>query len=181
MGDEFPTVGLAAVQAAPIRLDREATVKKACELIREAASLGARFIGFPENFIPGHPVWYYFYPATSQESMDFAVRLFKNSVEIPSAATDAICEVAAEAQAYVVMGLTERRADTTGTLFNTQLFIDPQGCIIGKHQKLVPTIGERLVHAGGAGDTQCTISTEYGPVSGLCCGENSNPLAVAVR
>src|SRR5262249_37789336 len=26
----------------------------------------------------------------------------------------------------------------------------------------------------------CTISTEYGPVSGLCCGENSNPLAVAV-
>ena len=180
MGDRFPTIRLAAVQAAPVWLDREASVKKACDLIEEAADGGASFIGFPENFIPGHPVWYYFYPATSRQSMDMAVQLFKNSVEIPSDATDALCQAAAKARAYVVMGLTERRPGTTGTLYNTQLFIDSSGQIIGKHQKLVPTIGERLVHMGGGGDTQQTFPTEYGPVSGLCCGENSNPMAVAV-
>lgn len=111
--------------------------------------------------------------------MDFAVRLFKNSVEIPSPATDALCQAAADAQVYVVMGLTERRANTTGTLYNTQLFIDRRGEIIGKHRKLVPTVGERLVHSGGSGQTLGPFFTEYGPVSGLSCGENSNPLALA--
>ncbi|MBO0876529.1 MAG: hypothetical protein J2P19_24400, partial [Pseudonocardia sp.] len=53
------TARLAAVQTAPVWLDREATVRKACELIREAGSAGADLVGFPENFIPGHPSWYY--------------------------------------------------------------------------------------------------------------------------
>ena len=180
MGDTYPRLRLAAVQAAPVWLDREATVEKACRLIREAGANGADIIGFPENFIPGHPVWFYFHPATSQKSMDFGVELFKNSVEIPSPATDALCQAAAEAGAHVVMGLTERRPQTTGTLYNTQLFIDRRGRIIGKHQKLVPTIGERLVHAGGAGETMSAVPSEFGPLSGLCCGENSNPMAVAV-
>lgn len=180
MGDHYPRVRLAAVQAAPVWLDREATVEKACRLILEAGANGAQFIGFPENFIPGHPVWYYFHPATSQRSMEFAIELFKNAVEIPSAATDALCEAARQANAYVVIGLTEKMPHTTGTMYNTQLFIDRNGRILGKHQKLVPTIGERLVHAGGAGEGMSTFLTEFGPVSGLCCGENSNPLAVAV-
>lgn len=180
MGDVYPTVRLAAVQAAPVWLDREATVEKACRLIREAGEQGAEMIGFPENFIPGHPVWYYFHPATSEQSINFAVRLFKNAVEIPSPATDAICEAARQANACVVIGLTEKLPGTTGTMFNTQLFIDRTGLIIGKHQKLVPTIGERLVHMGGSGDTMRSFPTEFGPISGLCCGENSNPMAVSV-
>jgi len=180
MGDEYPKLRLAAVQAAPVYLDREATVEKACRLIREAGAGGAHLVGFPENFIPGHPVWVYFHPVSSARSMDFSAALFKNSVEIPSAATDALCEAAAEARVFVVMGLTEKRPDTTGTLYNTQLFIDRRGRIAGKHQKLVPTAGERLVHAGGGGESQRAFATEYGPVSGLCCGENSNPLAIAV-
>jgi nitrilase len=180
MGESLATLRLAAVQAAPVYLNKTATVEKACRLIREAGEKGAQFVGFPENFIPGHPVWFYYHPATSRKSMDLAVQLFNNSVELPSAEIDAICEAAADAQAFVVMGLTERRANTTGTLYNTQLFIDRRGKIVGKHQKLVPTIGERIVHTGGAGDTQGVIMSEYGPVSGLCCGENSNPMAVSL-
>ena len=180
MANEFPTIRLAAVQAAPVFLNREATVEKACRLIREAGANGANFVGFPENFIPGHPIWYHFHPATSPKALDFAVRLFENSVEVGSEATDALCEAAADANVFVVMGLTERLPGTTGTLFNTQLFIDRRGQIVGKHQKVVPTVGERLVHAGGAGSTQGVVMTEWGPVSGLCCGENSNPLAVAL-
>ena len=180
MGDTFPTIKLAAVQAAPVFLNREASVEKACRLIREAGAKGANFVGFPENFIPGHPVWYHFLPATSPRALDFAVDLFENSVEVGSDATDALCKAASDANVFVVMGLTERRPGTTGTLFNTQLFIDRRGEIVGKHQKLVPTVGERLVHAGGAGSSQGVVMSEWGPVSGLCCGENSNPLAVAL-
>lgn len=179
-GDEYGTVRLAAVQAAPVWLDRDGSVQKACDLIREAGANGADFVGFPENFIPAHPLWYYFYPATSRESTQFAVELFKNSVEIPSPSTDALCDAARDAGVYAVVGLTEKRPDTTGTLYNTQLFIDRNGSIVGKHQKLVPTLGERLVHTGGMGNTVRTFPSPFGPVSGLLCGENSNPLAVAV-
>ena len=180
MGDNFPTIKLAAVQSAPVFLNREASVEKACRLIREAGDNGADFVGFPENFIPGHPVWYHFHPATSPKALDLAVALFENAVEIGSDATDALCEAASNANVFVVMGLTERRGGTTGTLFNTQLFIDRLGQIVGKHQKIVPTVGERLVHAGGAGSSQGVVMSEWGPVSGLCCGENSNPMSVAL-
>lgn len=180
MGDQYPKLRLAAVQASVPYLDREAAVDKACRFIREAGEGGADMVGFPENFIPGHPVWYYFHPAFSPQSMDFAAALFKNSVTIPGPETDRLCQAAAQASVFVVMGLTEKRPDTTGTLYNTQLFIDKQGRIVGKHQKLVPTMAERIVHMGGNGDTQGAISTEFGPVSGLICGENSNPMAVSL-
>lgn len=178
MGDHYPKIKVAAVQAASVFLNREATLEKACRLIREAGGNGAKIIGFPEGFIPGHPLWFHFFPATGPESWRMSIELFKNAVEIPSPATAALCEAAREAGAYVVMGLCEKRPGTMGTLYNTQLFIDPQGNIMGKHQKLVPTSGERLVHAGGYGDTLRTFETEYGKISGLICGENSNPLAI---
>ena len=178
MGDQYPKIRIAAVQAAPVFLDREKTVEKACRLIKEAAGKGAKVIAFSEGFIPGHPLWYHFHPATSSYSTKLATELFKNSVEIPGPSTEALCKAAREAKAYVVMGLCERRPGTFGTLFNTQLFIDDEGNILGKHQKLVPTVGERLVHTGGYGDTLRAYPTRYGKISGLICGENSNPLAV---
>jgi aliphatic nitrilase len=68
--------------------------------------------------------------------------------------------------------------DTLGTMFNTQLYIGPDGTLIRKHQKIMPTVGEKLVHTGGHGDTFGAFASEFGPVSGLICGENSNPLAI---
>jgi nitrilase len=78
----------------------------------------------------------------------------------------------------VVMGLCERVPNTFGTLYNSQVFIGPDGQYLGKHQKLMPTVGERLVHAGGHGDTLAPFQTDFGPASALICGENSNPLAI---
>lgn len=178
MGETYAKIRVAAIQAAPVFLNREATVEKACRLIKEAAAKGASVIGFPEGFIPGHPLWYHFHPATCNHSMKLATELFKNSVEIPGPATDALCHAAREGKAYVVMGLCEHRPGTFGTMYNSQLFIDDQGQILGKHQKLVPTVGERLVHTGGYGDTLRAFPTRFGKISGLICGENSNPLAI---
>jgi nitrilase len=178
MGDKYPVVKVAAVQAASVFLDREGSTEKACRLIREAGKNGARVIGFPEGFIPAHPVWYHHHPATGAVANELAVLLFKNSVEIPGPETDAMCAAARDANAYVVMGVCEKLPQTIGTMFNTQVYFGPEGRLIGKHQKLVPTVGERLVHMGGFGDTFGAFQTEFGPMSGLICGENSNPLAV---
>src|SRR3954469_13640233 len=178
MGDSFGTVKVAAVQAASVFLDREGSMQKACRLIREAGKNGARVIGFPEGFIPAHPVWYHHHAATGAIANKLAVELFKNSVEIPGPEVDALCEAARDANAYVVIGVCEKAFNTTGTMFNSQLYIAPDGRFIRKHQKIMPTVGERLVHAGGHGDTFGAFASEFGPMSGLICGENSNPLAV---
>ena len=178
MGDSFPTIRAAAVQAASVFLDREASTEKACALIREAGRNGARVIGFPEGFVPAHPVWFHFHSATGRISTRLSVELFKNAVEVPGPEVDALAAAARDANAYVVVGVCEKLPGTLGTLFNTQVFLSPDGTLLGKHQKLMPTVGERLVHMGGFGDTFGAIQTDFGPMSGLICGENSNPLAV---
>ena len=178
MGDKYPVVKVAAVQAASVFLDREGSTAKACRLIREAGKNGARVIAFPESFIPAHPVWYHHHPATSAIANKLAVELFKNAIEIPGPETAALCAAARDANAYVAIGVCEKIPQTLGTMFNTQLYIGADGAIIRKHQKIMPTGGERLVHMGGFGDTFGAFSTEFGPMSGLICGENSNPLAV---
>ncbi len=178
MGDNYPVVKVAAVQAASVFLDREGSTEKACRLIREAGRNGARVIGLPEGFIPAHPVWYHHHAATSAIANKLAVELFKNSVEIPGPEVDRLCAAARDANAYVVIGVCEKLPQTIGTMFNSQVYLGPDGTLLGKHQKIMPTVGERLVHMGGFGDTFGAFQTEFGPMSALICGENSNPLAV---
>ncbi|HLC25204.1 MAG TPA: carbon-nitrogen hydrolase family protein [bacterium] len=180
MGDDYPRIRVAAVQAAPVFLNREGTVAKACALIREAASNGARLIGFPEGFIPTHPLWFHFHPASGFRSLQFSKELFKNSVIIPSPATEALCEAARAGSIYVVIGICEKTAGRMGTLYNTLLFIDDKGQIVGRHRKLHPTLGERLVHAPGDAEGLRAYPTEFGAMSGLMCGENSNALSLFV-
>jgi aliphatic nitrilase len=178
MGDRYPTIRAAAVQAASVFLDREGSTAKACDLIREAGRNGARLIAFPEGYIPAHPIWFHFHPGTSQVATELSVELFKNAVEIPGPQIEMLQRAAAEANAYVVMGVCEKIPNTFGTLYNSQVFIGPSGEYLGKHQKLMPTVGERLVHTGGHGDTLNAFQTDFGPASALICGENSNPLAI---
>ena len=54
---DYPKFKACAAHVAPVFLDAAATVEKACSLIAEAASNGARLIAFPESYVPGFPVW----------------------------------------------------------------------------------------------------------------------------
>ncbi len=178
MSDNLGKAKLAAVQASSVFLDREASIEKACAIIREAGANGADLIGFPEGFIPAHPTWFHFLPTSSPKALGFSRDLFLNSVEIPGPATEALCRACREANVIAVIGVCEKIPDTTGTMYNTQLFIDRTGAILGKHQKIMPTLGERIVHTGGFGDTMRAYRTPFGNVGGLICGENLNPLAI---
>ena len=173
------TFKVAAVQATPVFLDREATIDKACELIATAGSEGARLIVFPEAFIPTYPEWVWGIPPGEQGLLnELYSELLTNSVTIPSDATDRLCEAAKLANAYVVMGMSERNIEASGaSLYNTLLYIDAQGEILGKHRKLVPTGGERLVWAQGDGSTLQVYDTPLGKLGGLICWENYMPLA----
>jgi len=105
------------------------------------------------------------------------LELFKNAVEIPSKATDALAEAAKAVQAVVVMGVHEKDPDTYGTLYNSIIFFGPNGEILGKRRKIIPTAEERLIHKGGDGSGLRVYKTPYGVVGGLMCGENTNSLA----
>lgn len=177
MPNSVPTsIKVAAVQASPIFLDKSATTEKVCALIRRAGSQNARVIGFPETFIPGYPGWVEMVPLHTEHAASLFLKLFNESVEVPGPETEAIGEACKEANIYAVVGINERRPGTTGTLFNTNLFFGPDGSILHKHQKYVPTVGERLVHAPGQTGSRASIVADFGGLSSLICGENGNPL-----
>jgi len=170
---------VAAVQASPVFLDREATVERACSLIAEAAAKGARLVVFPEGYLPGYPFWVWFIPSGNTQILrELYTRLLDNSVSVPDASTERLCAAARKAEVTVVMGMNERNVEASGaTLFNSLLFIGPDGTVIGCHRKLVPTVGERIVHGQGDGSTLKVHDTPVGRLSGLICWENYMPLA----
>ena len=175
MGDTFPKFKAAAIQAAPVFLNREATVEKACRLILEAANRGAQLIVFPEVFVAGYPYWNRL--DNPFRGKRYFCELVKNAVAVPSPATEKLCHCARQANAMVIMGINEKIPETLGTIFNSNLIIDRQGKIIGCHRKLVPTFIEKLTWGGGDGRSLRVYDTDCGKVGTLICGENLNPLA----
>ena len=166
---------MAAVQAAPVFLDTSATTEKACRLIAAAAAQGARVIALPEVFIPGYPYWNWM--MTPLEGSKWFRALFKQSILVPGPETGLLSGAAREANAFVVVGVNERSPVSLGTIFNTNLVFGPDGALLGRHRKLVPTWAEKLTWASGDGSTLCTYETPYGPLGTLACGENTNTLA----
>ncbi|MEE9252320.1 MAG: carbon-nitrogen hydrolase family protein [Thermodesulfobacteriota bacterium] len=167
-------VKAAVVQAAPVFMDKERTIDKACRLIREAGRNGAELVAFSEAFIPGYPAYYTVgYETPPHDWTDFMVALQDNSVLIPGDDTAALGEAAKEAGAYVVIGCNELD-DRAGsrTLYNSLLFIGRDGEVLGRHRKLVPTYTERLYWGQGDGSDIRVFDTEIGRIGGLICWEN---------
>lgn len=169
----YPKVKLAAVQAAPVTLDLDATVEKTCDIIREAAANGANVIGFPEAFIPCYPWWLFQRDFTKQ--VEFYTRLYQNAVEIPGPAVQKLSAVAKECGVYFSVSVTEKDA---GSLYLTQLWFDPNGNLIGKHRKMKPTGPERTVWGDGDAAMMPVMQTEYGRLGGLQCWEHYIPMNI---
>jgi aliphatic nitrilase len=169
MSDEFPKFTAAAVQVAPVFLDREATIDKACQLIEEASRQGARLIVFPETWVPTYPFW-------DMMRADAWLELYRNAVEVPSPTADRLAAAARRAGAYVAIGVNERDARTKGTLYNSLLYLSPEGTLLGVHRKLMPSVTERLIWGMGDGSGLHVFDTPLGRLGGLICWEHEMTL-----
>src|SRR5438093_9515749 len=149
----------AAVQAAPVFLDRDATVEKTCGLVEKAAADGAGLIVFPEAFVPAYPDWVW--RTTPWDDAAWFSRLLDQAVVVPSAATERLGQAARRAGAYLAVGVDER--DPHGsTLYNTLLYFGPDGSLLARHRKLMPTGGERLAWGFGDGSELGVLETPFG-------------------
>src|SRR5262252_3496605 len=137
---------VAAVQEAPVFLDCAATAAKACDRIARAAAEGAQLVVFPEAFVPAYPDWLWSVPARERGMLnELYAELLEQSVDVPGPVTEALGQAARQAGVHVVIGVNERNVEASGSsLYNTLLFIGPDGSLLGKHRKLVPTASERL-------------------------------------
>jgi nitrilase len=170
------TVDVAVVQAASVPLDTDACVDKAVRLIGEAAATGAKLIVFPEAFITGYPKGLTY--GTVVGARDAAgreeFRLYIDAaIEVPGRHTERLGEAAAKHAAYVVIGVIEREL---GTCYCTVLFFGPDGRLLGKHRKLMPTAMERIIWGFGDGSTLTVIDSPYGRIGSVICWENYMPM-----
>lgn len=170
---------VAAVQAAPVFLDKTATIEKACRLIDEAANEGASLVVFPEAFISAYPDWVWVLPASSKAQINDLYReLLATSISIGDDSARQLGKAASEAGVYLTIGVNERNSEASNSsLYNTLLYFGPDGKLMGKHRKLIPTGGERLMWSQGGGDTLVSFETSVGRLGGLICWENFMPLA----
>jgi nitrilase len=167
------SVKVAVVQTPPVYLDREKSVGRACAKIAEAAGQGAELVAFTEAWIAGYPYWGEGWESQLQNWLPVRVRFYDNAILIPSEDTERLCDAAAKANAHVVIGCNEmdsRRG--VHTIYNTLLFIDRSGRILGRHRKTVPTFVERAVWGNGDGSDLVTYETDIGRIGGLICGEH---------
>lgn len=172
---QLPRFVAAAIQASPVFLDADETVAKAARLIAEAAAGGAQLIAFPEAFVPGYPYWSWITDPLS--GSPWFEKLLCASILIPGPEIAVVQQAAREAGVHVVIGVNERSPVSLGGIYNTLVFIGPDGSLLGKHRKLVPTWAEKLTWAHGDGSSLKVYDTAIGPLGGLACGENTNTLA----
>jgi nitrilase len=174
-GDTFPRGKVAGAHAAPVYMNRDATLDKIDSLTGEAARAGARIIAFPESFLPGFPIW-----CLVQRPIDMHQHfkeLYANSIEVPGPYTRRLSLIARKHDVWLSMGISERSPISMGTMYNTNLTFNPKGELVSHHRKLVATWAERLVWGHGDGAGLKVLDTDVGKLGMLICGENTNPLA----
>ena len=171
---EFKKFKAAAVQTSPAFLNVEKTIEKAISFVKEATSNGANLIAFPEVFVAGYPYWNWI--MTPVQGSKWYEELYKSAVKVDDAVMKPLFDAAKKHNCHIVIGINER-GDSYGEIYNTNLIIDNQGNLIGKHRKLVPTWAEKLTWTSGDGSSLKVYNTEIGPIGTLACGENTNTLA----
>ena len=177
------TIRVAAVQHAPIYLELERSLSKALFLIKEAASLGANLVVFPETWLPGYPAWLDCCRDVAlwdhEPTKKVFARLMENSVVVPGPVTQALGSAAREHNLVLNISVHERVIEGAGrgTLYNTMLTFGQDGELLNSHRKIMPTYTERLIWGQGDGSGLRASPTGIGRIGGLICWEHWMPLA----
>jgi nitrilase len=169
-------VRAAVVQAAPVLFDTARSLAKLAALASEAAGQGAELVVFPEAFIGGYLKGHDLGVSLgirSPEGREVFRRLFESAIPVPGSACESIGSVARDHGIHIVAGVIERDG---GTLYCTAVLFGPDGRLLGKHRKLMPTAMERVIWGSGDGSTLSVIPTELGRIGSVICWENYMPL-----
>ena len=170
------TFTAAVVQTASVAFDPKRTIEKLGDFTGNAASKGAQLVVFPEAFVGGYP-----------KGLDFGARIgsrtatgrdsfktyYEGAIDVPGEHTLRLGEIAGGHALHLVTGVIER---DHGTLYCTVLFFGPDGNLLGKHRKLMPTAAERLVWGFGDGSTLPAYETQLGTLGAVICWENYMPM-----
>jgi amidase/nitrilase len=172
------TFTLAAAQVEPVYHDKEGTLDRTCEWIAKAGAAGADLVVFPETYFPGYPYWRG--SVSIPRWTDLMVDLQKNSLHVDDDAVEVLGEAVREADLYLALG-TNERSDRRGsdTLYNSIFYFGPDGDLLGRHRKLMPTHEERAIWGRGDPSSLATYDTELGSLGGLVCYENHMTLSKA--
>ena len=177
-------VRLCAAQIAPVFMKKKESVERYAEAIIEAGREGVDLIVTPETGIPCYPYWRNNFGYTSAESAalwkDTVVSFYDQSIRVPSPEIDRLSKAVASANLLAVIGVNEQddRAGSA-TLYNTMLFFDRDGELLGRHRKLMPTHQERFFWGRGDASDLVTFDTSIGRLGGLICFENHMTLLKA--
>jgi nitrilase len=170
------TFKAAVAQAASYPTDSKASASKAVDMIRKASEAGAHLIVFPEAFLGGYPKGSSFGAPVGirkPEGRDAYRSYFENAIDLAGPEVAAIADATRATGMFVVIGCIER---DLGTLYCTALFFDGEQGLVGKHRKLMPTAGERLVWGFGDGSTLPVFETSMGKIGAVICWENYMPM-----
>ncbi|KAI5853643.1 carbon-nitrogen hydrolase [Durotheca rogersii] len=166
-------VKAAAVHAAPVYMDKAASLRKVLALINQAARKSVELLAFPEVFVPGFPYFAYAYAPNAATVALYAAQ----SVVVPDDLED-VQAACAKFNIVVVLGISERMRGGN-SLFNSIVTVDADGTILGVHRKVQPTWAERLVWGQGSGYTLRTYELRTMDdggggyrIGGLACWEH---------
>ncbi|KAG7562692.1 hypothetical protein FFLO_01852 [Filobasidium floriforme] len=184
------TIRASVVQACTVRYDLDATLEKMERLVKVAKERdGSGMVVFPEAFIGGYPKGQTFgcvigerHSSGRQDYLDY----HNAAITIPGPAITRIEKIARESGVLIVSGVIEKEK-VGGSLFCTVVWVHPEGGLIGKRRKLMPTASERLVWAQGDASDVKLINTTLPSsssssqalnlnISATICWENYMPL-----
>jgi nitrilase len=173
-------IRVAAIQIAPIFLDKKETWSKLETYIQEARSNDADLVTWGETLIPGYPFW--LSPSSGARFNDTDQKTaystyWREAVQLDN---DSIFEkmksLARELKIMFMGGVAEKDG---GSIYCTLLTIGSDGKLMGRHRKIKPTYEERLVWADVDRVGLKTHLLKETKIGGLNCWENWLPLARA--
>lgn len=173
--DRLPVVRVAAVQAAPVFLDRDATLEKLESLVADAAAQGAELVVLGEAFVSGFPIWGSVLAPVDQHELH--LRLFESAITVPGPHATQLGNIAARHGVVLSVGVNERAALSLGQVFNSNLIFDRRGRLVNHRRKLVATWHERLTWSHGDAHDLEPVDLDGWFLGALICGENTNTLA----
>lgn len=178
------TFKAAAVPAAPVFMDKDATIQKTIQTIHNAKDQGIKLLVLPETWIPGYPAFVMAY--APMQTLGLISQYSKQSMLVldsfgrPSKDMQKILPACQEAGVSIVLGISEVSGQSKHTIFSSQVFVSANGELLGVHRKLMPTYAEKNVWANGGGATlKCwdmplaDESSQKYRIGGLICSENA--------